>query len=676
MLSQDSGSPAVLPLPVRASCWPCRSIPAMRMLVWLLAGLVASAAQAETVVKFKGRSIDLDPYLDGFPYTNPIVSLRGGKLFYLRKGKTSQLMMQSFDPSSRAKVDLANGRVISPRDFASRSWWGAEYSPLTRSVVIQADENNDEIINLYSLDPDTGAERQLTHTSYIYGWQMSEDRRRIAYVTRATKDELSPSDVRVLDLVSGADRVVHKDSPERKIVWTGVSWQPSGRGLILRFNVAGDRRRGNLAYLPLDGSAPRVLGDVTKKRYSIEALPDWIDDDQYLYLSDESGVTGVYRGSLAGGAPRLVTAADENVKGAVLLSQGARRVLAVISGDPMRSVLSLRDPRSGAVRKRETFEGLVDFADAHQGRAAMSITSLTVPFKDLELHLEGEGYVLFDRVTYPEELLRKIVHCEVEKVSFETFDRLSAPGEKGTLHAYLLKPKRPLPKGEQRALVLSFYGGGNAFWTGAEVLCEAGHYVMSPAPRGSADFGSAFYDLAAGDWGGAETLDDFAAGRYLERRLGIPPRRIGIFGHSRGGYDTMRALTFPGTVNGVKEDFRFGFGIAQSGISDILRAAKEGNISQWYANLTGGDPAKDAARWRDRSPEAHADLISGPLLLTHGTNDQRVPIAESRAMYRTLKALGKDVTLVELEGQGHGYSGRGALTQYYRALLGFLEKLQ
>lgn len=166
-----------------------------------------------------------------------------------------------------------------------------------------------------------------------------------------------------------------------------------------------------------------------------------------------------------------------------------------------------------------------------------------------------------------------------------------------------------------------------------------------------------------------------AAGRWLRDRLGAPQRRIGIFGSSRGGYDALRALTFPGEVNGIKEDFRFGFGISDYGISDIVRATDGGNISQWYAKLTGGDPHKDAAKWKDRSPETHAGLLSGPLLLTHGGKDNRVPPGESRAFYERAKALGKPVTLLELPDQGHGYKGVDAQTRYYRSVLGFLGKL-
>jgi dipeptidyl aminopeptidase/acylaminoacyl peptidase len=643
----------------------------------LLLGLVSSRAFAESAIHFKDRTIDLGLYLQGYPYTNPYVDLRSGKLFYKKRGKIDQLMMQSFNAAAKEKVDLAKGSVISQRDFSKRTWWGAVYSPLTQSVIIEADEKNDEIMNLYSLDPATGAEHPLTHTSYIYGWQLSHDAGRIAYVTRATKDELSPSDLRVLDLVTGAEKVVYKDSPERKIVWTDISWQPGDRGLVLSFNGSGDRTRRNLIYVPLElGGAPRVLTDESKKRYELDPLDEWLSDKEVLYSSDESGVTGIYRVSLDGGAPTLLTGGGVNIKSAALLADGERRQLVAISGDPQKSVLMLVDARTGVLRKQQTFDGQWAVEDARGSRAALVATSLSVPFKSVGLRIAGDAFELVDRVTYPDELLRRIVNCDVEKVSFVTFDRLSAPGEKGTLHAYLLAPKHPRPASELRALVLSFYGGSNSFWTAAEMLCEAGYYVMSPAPRGTADYGTAFYDLAAGDWGGAETLDGFAAGKYLQRRLGIPAARIGIFGHSRGGYDALRALTFPGTVNGVQEDFRFGFGIAESGIGDIIRAAKGGNISQWYANLTGGDPSKNAAKWNDRSPETHADLVSGPVLIVHGSNDQRVPVTESRSMYQRLKSLGKEAYFLELAGQGHGYTGIDALTQYYDAVFAFLGKLK
>jgi dienelactone hydrolase len=633
---------------------------------------------AVSPIEFKGRTLDLDAYLEGFPYTTPFVDVRTGHLFYKKKGETDELMMLAFDPKSDTKLDLSNGQVISPRDFSKRNLWGAFYSKLTKKVIIEADENNDEVINLYELDPETGSERKLTTTSYIYGFEMTEDGKKIALATRSAKDELSPGDVRVLDLTTGKEKIVFKDSPALKLAWGAPTWQPGDRGLLVTIIAGGSRQKHNLLYVPLEPKKDvRVLTDTSTVRNEFYPLNRWLNQDEYIYVSDEADFAGVYKGSLRGGAPILLTPKGENVKSAAMLFDGFTKQLAVLSGNPLSTTLKLIDPETGDVWRKKVYDGNVSADDAFGGRLSLVWANLSDPFTLLELHLRpGRELGEFARAGYPDELLRRIINCEPEKVSFETFDKLSAPGEKGTLHAYLLKPKNPRTGAEARGLVLSFYGGSNSYSNTYELLCDAGYYVLSPAPRGTTDFGAAFYNLAAGDLGGAETLDDFAAGKYLARRLGIPERHVGIYGGSRGGYDALRALTFPGEVNGVHESFRFGFGIADYGISDIARAMSGGNISQWYSMLTGGDPAKDPAKWRERSPETNAYLLSGPLLLTHGSNDHRVPAAESRSMYAKAKSLGKEVYFLELPGQGHGYKGIASLETYYRAVFDLLNKVQ
>jgi len=643
-------------------------------LVLLAASLPAAAAVPS--VRHRGRAIDLDAFLEGFPYTSPFVDVRSSRLFYKRKGKTDELMMAAYDPASAEKVDFAKGRVISPRDFSKRNLWAIFYSPLTKTVIMKADDHNEEIMNFVALDPETGTERSLTRVGYIYDHQLSDDGRLLVYASRATKDELSPGDLRVLDLTTGKETVLFRDTPAMKMVWGGVSWRPGDSGVLVSFLADSDRNKRNLLYVPVDPAEKfSVLTDTTVKRSALSPLNVWLDADEFLYTSDEADFTGVYRGSLKGGRA-LVTAKGDNVKDAALLKDGGRLLLAVVTGNPLSSALKLIAPETGAVLSEEKLDGQAEIDDVFGDRLMLSRRSLSNPFSDVELRASGGAAAKTERAAYPDPLLKKIVQCDVEKVGFKTFDGLSTPGETGTLHAYLLKPKKPLPPDQERALVLSFYGGGNDYSTEFEILCSAGYYVLSPAPRGTTDFGAVYYDLAAGDLGGAETLDDFAAGKYLQERLGLPSSRIGIFGGSRGGYDTLRALTFPGEVNGVKEGFRFGFGISDFGISDIARATVGGNISQWESMLTGGDPAKNPEKWRDRSPETHADLLSGPLLLTHGTNDSRIPIVESRSFFAKAKALGKDATFVEMPGQGHGYKGLDALARYYRAVLDFLEKLR
>jgi acetyl esterase/lipase len=75
---------------------------------------------------------------------------------------------------------------------------------------------------------------------------------------------------------------------------------------------------------------------------------------------------------------------------------------------------------------------------------------------------------------------------------------------------------------------------------------------------------------------------------------------------------------------------------------------------------------------KDRSPLSHVDLLRAPILLTHGSNDWRVPVGESRAFNDKAKALGRPVTYVEFEGQGHGIEGLVNQRKLYQTRFDFL----
>lgn len=635
-------------------------------------------ASSDSVVRVNGRTVDLSAHLTALPFNHwPSVDLRSGRYFVKKRVEDREaLMLASFDPTSAAELDLDKAERISSRDFSMRNLWGAVWSPSTQRTIILADENNDELLNLYELDPATGDERKLTDVGYIFSFELSPDGRFVACTTRATREESSQGHVVVVDLVERTSRVVYADSAAIKMVWGAISWQPDGKGLLVPFMHDSLRKNRNLLYVPLDGGEAQVLTDTKVTRTTMSAL-DWADDDHFLYQADGDETVGVYRGSLKTGKHTRVTAKTANVKSSGVIHDGGVAFVVAITGNPLESTAQLIDAATAKVVWSDTSAGSLYVYDTHDNRIALKTISLTNPFSMVRLQKTGGEIAKTTMVAYPADVLAEVVHCDVEKVSFPTFDKPTVPGEtEGRLHAYVLSPKRPLGPGEGRGLVLSFYGGTNYFSTSFQVLCNAGYHVMSPAPRGTSDFGTAFFTLGDGDWGGAETLDAFFAGEFLAKHLGLPADHIGIFGGSRGGYDTMRALTFPGEVNGVSIDFRFGFGISDFGISDVISAYEEGNIQGWYVKLTGGDPTLDAAKWRDRSPLTHVATLNVPLLLTHGDKDSRVPVTESRRFAEAAKAHDKDVTYLELEGQGHGYKGVEANTKYYRAVLQFLSGLK
>ena len=133
----------------------------------------------------------------------------------------------------------------------------------------------------------------------------------------------------------------------------------------------------------------------------------------------------------------------------------------------------------------------------------------------------------------------------------------------------------------------------------------------------------------------------------------------------------MRALTFPPHTNNRNESYDFGFGMSHAGFSSIVTFYDATNIPDWII-LEAGDPATEREKLEDRSPLNHVDLLESPLLLTHGENDSRVGVSESRQFAAIAEELDKPVTYVEFKGQGHGVSGLRNYVVYFQAQFDFL----
>jgi dipeptidyl aminopeptidase/acylaminoacyl peptidase len=137
----------------------------------------------------------------------------------------------------------------------------------------------------------------------------------------------------------------------------------------------------------------------------------------------------------------------------------------------------------------------------------------------------------------------------------------------------------------------------------------------------------------------------------------------------------MRLTTFPGKVNGVTENFKFGFGIAAAGISNIARYHRTGNIPGWVHRVCQEDPATNPSKWEARSPDQLTAHAHGPILVIHGSNDSRVPVEESRSFVRNMKASGKPVEYVEFEGEGHGFFEIANRVKQFEVQLDFISKI-
>ena len=632
-------------------------------------------ADEEYEIQFRDRTIDLYPYVQGFPYSRFMPQIEHGFMLYF-EDRPDGKWLQHLEFDGDDDIDVTDGRRVHDIDWSTRSFRPGLYNPELERYIFLGDEKNDEIFNVYALDLDDGELEQLTDVDYIYGYGFSDDDRLMGYVARHGSSEPFNSCLHVRDLHSDEDQVIWCDEGgDDRLTWTGVEFSPDAHSAIVRMQHDGNRNTTNLGRFMLDEPGPpQLLLERGEKHLSLWWMRDSYDGDQLLYVSSKGGINDVYRYKFETQDSERITELEHDIRGSAHLEkEGQPPLLVLFLQLPYGTIVEVRDPGDGELLWSETRDETISVVDDHGHEAILAMSSVSTPFAMERVGLHGDDAALaFENfASVPDELAEQLIQCDVERVEFATFDEVD--GETRMLHAYLFEPREQPPEHLRLARITAFYGGGNFFRSAHQIMCEAGITTFSPSPRGSRGFGAEFAALNDGDLGGDDIVDLFYAARWLEVERQLRHYQIGVYGASHGGYAAMRALTFPPETNDRDDHYQFGFGLSHAGISDLLHFHQTSNIPDWLV-LLAGDPETEPEKLRERSPLHHIQRLQAPLLLTHGSHDSRVPVDESRRFSEAAKEHDLPVFYEEFDGQGHGIDGLSNRLRYYRAIFEFLEK--
>lgn len=621
----------------------------------------------DKIIKFKERKIDLTPYFNAFPYHNFLVSYEANRIFYYKQDETTLLHSVNIK-----NLNFNDGKPILDLDLSLRNVWSMKFNKKDKHLYWMGDEKNDEKIDLFRLNPETSDLQKLTDVPYIFGWSFNRNHDKIAYIVRLGNLENRKGQLRILNLDNLSDELVVEDDEEFRFTWGTPSWSNDDKLIAIPVLKDAKRTHANVSLIDISNKNKKIITNYDKARYFPQIYNKWISNNsKFLYTSDESGYTNIYTYDNKISETNQLTNYNEDLSDFAILEYDSKDILITITSNPVRSTIKALDLQTNKVITELVLDFKSSIQDYDKNRLILQLESANTKFKLIELTLEKD-FKINNLYELPKDINNSIVQAEVEKIDFETFDIDTNTNKKRKIHAFLYKPKNPLPSDESIVMIQSFYGGSNNYNIREHILAEAGIYVLSPSPRGSSGFGKEFYALNDKDLGGNEILDIIFAAKYISEKLSIPPDRIGVFGGSHGGYATMRLLTFPGEVNNNKYDFDFGFGIAHAGFSDIIHFYENCNIPDWVI-LEAGDPKSEKDKLMSRSPLFNAYDMSGRLLLTHGVNDSRVPIEGSRFMYDSLKKYEKNVVLEEYQDMGHHIKGLENNIRQYKTWFNFIE---
>lgn len=172
-------------------------------------------------------------------------------------------------------------------------------------------------------------------------------------------------------------------------------------------------------------------------------------------------------------------------------------------------------------------------------------------------------------------------------------------------------------------------------------LAELGFVVIAMDGRGTPLRSRAFHEHSYGNLGSAGALEDHVAAlqQLAATRPWMDVSRVGVIGHSGGGFAAARAL--------LRFPEHFHVGVASSGNHD-----QRAYHAAWGETYHGLLHERD---WTDTSNAPLADRLQGKLLLIHGELDDNVHPQHTLALVEALLAANKDVDLVLVPGAGHGY---------------------
>jgi dipeptidyl aminopeptidase/acylaminoacyl peptidase len=232
---------------------------------------------------------------------------------------------------------------------------------------------------------------------------------------------------------------------------------------------------------------------------------------------------------------------------------------------------------------------------------------------------------------------------------------LHYPSKEGKwqISAFVYVPYNAEKNGKNAAIV-SIHGGPtaqtiNSFSRNIQYLVNQGFFVIAPNYRGSTGYGKEFEDANRFDMGGGDLQDVISAAEWMKKTGFIDPKKIAVMGGSYGGYLTMMAVTK------APDLWAAGVPIVPF-VNWFTEIENEDPLLRQYDISTMGDPTKDMARLKDRSPINFADQIKAPLLLLAGGNDPRCPKTEAEQVAQAVKKRGGVVDLKVYENEGHGFA--------------------
>jgi dipeptidyl aminopeptidase/acylaminoacyl peptidase len=474
----------------------------------------------------------------------------------------------------------------------------------------------------------TGAVEAGARQIGVIGVAGQEDEQRIAVVSAGGGD---------FKLVSPSDTFIYE-----------YDWTPDGKGFVVTSAKGNGDNNWWIATLGHVDAATGRLRVLAAPKMQMN-MPHVSPDGRTVafiggLMSDFGSVGGdVYTVSIDGGEPVDVTPSFAGTFNGIAW-RGKELLTSVLAGADAAVVAV--DP--AAKSSRLLWKGPVTASASRDGRFAFSLDGKVAA----SVHEDYEHAPRIVAGRLPE--LAPITRDNESFGPVVAAQSVSWTNDGYKVQGWLVGP-RQVDAGKKYPMVVQVHGGPAAASTPRYIageggnslvrdLVKEGYFVFMPNPRGSYGQGSSFTAANRKDFGGGDWRDILAGVDAAIKQAPIDGQRLGLMGHSYGGYMTMW---------GVTHSQRFKAAVAGAGIANWISYYGQNGIDQWMVPFFGATMYDDPAVYRAASPIESIKAARTPTLIYVGERDVECPPAQSLEFWHGLKAMGVPTTLVIYEGEGH-----------------------
>ena len=185
-----------------------------------------------------------------------------------------------------------------------------------------------------------------------------------------------------------------------------------------------------------------------------------------------------------------------------------------------------------------------------------------------------------------------------------------------------------------------------------QAVAELGFIVVAVDAMGTPMRSKSFHDAYYGNMGDNGLPDNITTIKQLAKKYkGMDLERVGIWGHSGGGFASTRAVfAYP--------EF---YDVAVSGAGNHDNRNYEADWGEKWQGLLINQNADGTTNYDNQANQLIAKNLKGKLLITHGTMDDNVPPSNTLLVVEALIKANKDFDMILFPNKRHGY---GDMTKY------------